>query len=478
MLTLQRQNYVFTVHIFLMKNLLIVLFLGCIFIGCKKKDNPTPVVPPIVVDPDPPAFDTPFSGVPATKDMVMYEVNMRAFSQAGDFKNIQARLDSVKSLGVNVLWLMPIHPVGQVKSVGQLGSPYSVQNYTEVNPEFGTLADLQTLVKEAHNRQMSVIIDWVANHTAWDNPWISKAPEWYTRDAAGTIQIPAGTNWQDVADLNFDNATMRKEMIKSMKYWVLRANIDGFRCDAADFVPYDFWKQAIDTLNNMPNRKLILLAEGGRANHFTAGFQMNYGWDFFNSEKGIYKNGQAATALFNTHKSEYSNVPTGVHKLRFTTNHDESAWDDSPINLFVNARGAIGAFVLSSYLGGVPLIYNGQEVGRADKTPFFSKSPINWSANPNYLAEYKQIMAFRQANTVVREGSLENFDDTDIAVFKKKLNNQEVLVMVNTRNAAKTYTLPSNLANTSWKNAFNNGNTPLSTSVNFGAYEYLILKNF
>ena len=461
-----------------MKNKIILLFFGLILVGCHKKITPdAPIITPNV-NSDPAAFDTPFLGVPSIKDLVMYEVNMRAFSQTGDFKSVQARLDSVKQLGINVLWLMPIHPVGQLKSVGQLGSPYSVQNYTEVNPEFGTLADLQTLVKEAHNKGISVIIDWVANHTAWDNPWIAKNPEWYTRDGVGNILIPAGTNWQDVADLNFDNAAMRLEMIRSMKYWILRANIDGFRCDAADLIPYDFWKQALDTLTNMPNRKLILLAEGNRANHFQSGFQMNYGWDFFNAEKAVYKNGQAASSLFTTHKSEYGNTPTNAFKLRFTTNHDESAWDDTQINLFGNARGAMGAFVISSYLGGVPLIYNGQEVGRADKTPFFSKSAISWTANAAYLAEYKQVMGFRQANAVAKEGTLETFDDSDVLVFKKKLNMQEVLVLVNTRNAAKTYTLPTGLSNTSWKNALTNAVTPLSTSINLGAFEYLILKNF
>ncbi len=210
-----------------MKNLL--LLLSVVFIGsagCKKQTNVDPV-----------AFGTPFAGVPSTSDVVIYEVNMRAFSAEGNFKGVEARLDSIKALNVNVLWLMPIHSVGVLKSVGGMGSPYLVKDYKAVGAEYGTLADLQNLVIEAHRRNMAVIIDWVANHTSWDNAWITAHPEWYTKDASGNITIPAGTNWADVADLNFSNADMREAMIDAMKYWILIANIDGFRCDYADGVP-------------------------------------------------------------------------------------------------------------------------------------------------------------------------------------------------------------------------------------------------
>jgi len=164
---------------------------------------------------------------------------------------------------------MPVHPIGIIKTVN---SPYCIKNYKEVNPEYGTLDDLRTLIREAHKRNMAVILDWAANHTSWDNPWIEHK-SWYTQDGSGNIIHPAGTNWQDVADLNFNNSEMRLEMIRSMKYWVLTANVDGFRCDAADYVPFSFWKQAI----KIPNRKLIMLAEGACADHFTAGFQLNFG---------------------------------------------------------------------------------------------------------------------------------------------------------------------------------------------------------
>jgi glycosidase len=461
-----------------MKNPLLLLVFTCLFfLNCKKEVPAQPIItPPIVVDPDFVQFGTPFANIPATKDLAMYEVNMRAFSSEGNFKGVQVRLDSVKALGINVLWLMPIHPVGVLNSVGQLGSPYSVKNYKEVNAEFGTLDDLQNLVKEAHNRNMAVIIDWVANHTAWDNPWITAHDDWYSKDAAGKITIPAGTNWADVADLNFDKPDMRLGMINAMKYWVLRANIDGFRCDYADGVPYDFWKQASDSLKNVPNRKVILLAEGSRSNHFAAGFQMNYGWDFYGQLKNTYKNNLSPSTIIAAHNAEYNAVASGAAKLRFTTNHDESAWDNTPVALFGGQRGAMSAFVLTIFTGGVPLLYTGQEVGRPDKTPFFSRSPINWNLNPDIAAEYKRLMAFRQSSSAVKEGTIESFADANVVVFKKIFQTEEVLVLVNIRNAVSNYTVATSLANSVWKNVLDNTAVTVGTQVSLQPYQYVILK--
>jgi glycosidase len=461
-----------------MKNPLLLLVFSCLFFSnCKKEVPAQPIItPPIVVNPDLVQFGTPFANIPAVKDLAMYEVNMRAFSSEGNFKGVQARLDSIKALGINVLWLMPIHPVGVLNSVGQLGSPYSVKNYKEVNPEFGTLEDLQNLVKEAHNRNMAVIIDWVANHTSWDNPWITAHDDWYSKDGNGKITIPAGTNWADVADLNFAKPDMRLSMINAMKHWILRANIDGFRCDYADGVPFDFWKQANDSLKNMPNRKVILLAEGSRSDHFAAGFQMNYGWDFYGQLKNTYKNSLSPSSIIASHNTEYSKVASGASKLRFTTNHDESAWDNSPVTLFGGQAGALSAFVLATYIGGAPLLYTGQEVGRTDKTPFFSRSATNWSQNPNIAAEYKRLMAFRQTSNAVKEGAIESFMDANVVVFKKTIQTEEVLVLVNIRNAVSTYSVASSLANSTWKNAFDNTVVTVGSQVSLQPFQYWILK--
>ncbi|MBK7031603.1 MAG: hypothetical protein IPH45_21480 [Bacteroidales bacterium] len=240
--------------------------------------------PPTGDSTDPVQYETPFAGVPNTSDIVMYEINERAFSVAGNFQGILPRLDSIKTLGVNVIWLMPVHPIGSINTVN---SPYCIKNYREVNPEYGTLEDLRTLVREAHTRNMAVILDWAANHTSWDNPWIQHK-SWYTQDQYGNIIHPAGTNWQDVADLNFSNDTMRLEMIRCLKYWILTANIDGYRCDAADFVPYSFWKQAIDTLRNIPAMTSSCWQKEPAPIIFRLAFKL-ISADFFNKTKVFLK---------------------------------------------------------------------------------------------------------------------------------------------------------------------------------------------
>ena len=184
----------------------------------------------------PPQYGTPFTNVPDPRDAVIYEVNIRAFSSTGNFNGIKNRLDEIKALGVNVLYLMPVHPIGVLNTVN---SPYCVKNYEGVNSAFGTLNDLRTLIDEAHIRGMAVIFDWVADHTAWDHPWIINK-SWYKLNAAGEIISPPNTNWTDVGQLNYGSDAMGKAMIREMKYWVYNANIDGYRCDAADFIPFDF----------------------------------------------------------------------------------------------------------------------------------------------------------------------------------------------------------------------------------------------
>jgi glycosidase len=440
-----------------------------IAIGCSKKDEP--VTPQNPVPTDSSQYETPFIEVPNISDIIMYEINERAFSTSGDFAGILPRLDSIKALSVNVIWLMPIHPIGAIKTVN---SPYCVKNYKEVNPEYGDLEDLRTLVREAHNRKMAVLLDWVANHTSWDNPWIQNK-SWYTQDGNGNIIIPPGTNWQDVADLNFDNSDMRLEMIKCMKYWLLVANIDGYRCDAADYIPFSFWKQAIDSLKNVPNRKIILLAEGARSDHFDAGFQMNFGWDFYNKNKSVFKNNQPASGYYQTHQSEYSSIPTGSHKLRFTSNHDECAWNDTPLGLFGGKNASMSAFVISAYLGGVPLIYNGQEVGCPVKLPFFSRLPIDWTTNPDMFKEYKWLMSLRATHPALRTGELEYYPDSNIAAFKRKDSDDEVVVIVNTRSTAKNFNIPANLQNTTWQDALSGSTVYLGSQLTLNAFEYLIL---
>lgn len=447
--------------------------------GCKDDAAVPPPPPPpdnSVTYTDPPAHGTPFSGIPETKDIVMYEVNLRAFSPQGTFAGVTARLDSIQALGANVIWLMPIYPVGQANSVGQLGSPYSVRDYKAVNSEFGSLDDLRTLVAQAHDRGIAVILDWVANHTSWDNPWIVNTT-WYTKNQFGAITHPPGTNWLDVADLDFSSMAMRRAMINAMKYWILAANVDGYRCDYADGVPFAFWKQAIDTLHAMPGRDLILLAEGARTDHFTAGFQLNYAWDYFGRLNEVYDGNQPASALVTTHIQETATLPAGSFKLRFTANHDEVAWNDTPLGLFGGKEGSMAAFVLASFMGGVPLIYNGQEVGCPVKLPFFSKSPIDWTTHPDMWSDYKKLISVRKAHDAAALGALVDLSNASISAFQKTHGLDSILVFVNTTSSPEVLTLSGTVAEgTSWTNAMEQTvMVNLGTQVNLAPYEYLIL---
>ena len=450
---------------------LVLLFTTFIFLAACEKDDTPPQNPPDPPDPADTIPDGPEFEVPETSDIIMYEVNLRAFSQSGDLQGVIARLDELEDLNVNVIWLMPIHPIGQINSVN---SPYSVKNYKEVGAEYGTFDDLVALTEAAHERGIAVIMDWVANHTAWDNPWIYDDPEWYTQDGSGNIIHPPGTNWMDVADLNFDNQAMRLAMIDAMKYWVIQANVDGFRCDYADGVPFGFWKQAIDSLYAIPDREYVLLAEGTRDDHFVAGFHLTFGWDYYAAMKDVFE-GQPATKLYNTHQNVYDDIPSTRHRLRFTTNHDESAWDATPMTLFDGQEGALAASAVTTFMGGVPMIYTGQEVGRVQTVPFFSNDPINWNNNPAMREAYEKLMGVYSSSDAARKGTLSDYSNSDVVCFTKQSGENELLFIANLRDEVITFEIPGELQNSDWADAFTGDNITLGTQINLEVYQYMIM---
>lgn len=438
--------------------------------GCKKPGNESPSTTPKNQDPE--QYDVPFNRVPNTSDIIMYEVNLKAFSTEGNLKGVQHKLDHIKDLGVNVVWLMPIYPIGTIKSVG---SPYAVKDYKGVNTDFGNLEDLRSLVKEAHKRDMTVILDWVANHTAWDHPWIQNKA-WYKQNSAGEIISP--DSWTDVAKLNYDSQNMRKEMINAMKYWVLAANVDGYRCDHTDGVPADFWKQAIDELNKIPNRKIIMFAEGVRNDLFSSGFQMNFGWNFYSKLKDVYHKNQAASTLAAANTTDYQNMTGDNQVLRFTSNHDDNAWDNTPIAIFNGKQGAMTAFLLTSYMGGVPMIYNGQEVASPLKLSFFYKTPIDWSINPEVTEEYKRIIALRKSSVAIKRGTINHYqNNSDVVAFKKTSGNEEIVVLANVRDQSINYSVDASLKTKQWKNAFTDADISVTNAINLAPYSYIVLKN-
>jgi len=422
---------------------------------------------------DPAQYGTPFTGVPDARDAVIYQVNMRCFSSTHNFQGVISRLDSIKSLGVNMIYLMPIYPVGTLKSVN---SPYCVKDYTAVNTEFGTLADLRTLIDGAHTRGMTVILDWVANHTAWDNAWITNTT-WYVTNTSGNIVSPSG--WTDVAQLNFKNADMRLAMIKAMKFWVYTANCDGFRCDYADGPPADFWKQAIDTLRNIKTHKLLMLAEGTRNDHYTSGFNYTFGFRFYGQLKTIYSNNQPATNIDNVNSQEFPTTNSEMNLVvRYLTNHDVNSSDGTALDLFGGNAGSMAAFVVAAYMKGVPMIYNGQEVGTPVRLTFpFTNQQINWTLNPAMVTEYKKIIAFRNNSLALRRGSLTSYDNTNVCAFIKTSGTESVFVLSNLRNSTISFTIPTAVASSIWKDAFTGNPVTLNSQITLLPNSYVVLKN-
>jgi glycosidase len=450
------------------------LILFCLLLACKKNTGIAPDTTSALMEPDPAQYGIPFKAVPDRQDAIIYQVNMRPFSSQGNFAGVIARLDSIKELGVNVVYLMPIFPVGSLNAVN---SPYCIKDYKSVNNEFGSLADLRTIVDSAHKKGMSVILDWVANHSSWDNSWITSHKDWYLQDGKGNVLSPPGMGWNDVAQLNFNNAAMRLEMIRCMKCWVFTANVDGFRCDYADGPPVDFWKQAIDSLRNITTHNLLLLAEGNRTSNFTVGFDFNFGFSFYEQLKTIYSNNNNVQLIDNLNNSEYNFATNGQQVVRYTSNHDVNSSDGTPMDLFGGKRGAMAALAVISYMKSVPMIYNGQEVGSASKILFpFTSVKINWTVNSEVNAEYKRILAFRNSSNAIRRGKLTSYSSADICSFTKEVNGEKVLVMANLRNSINDYMLPLHLANTIWTDVMNGSNLSLAKQVTLQPYSYLVLK--
>ncbi|MBP5714296.1 MAG: alpha-glucosidase C-terminal domain-containing protein [Prevotella sp.] len=411
--------------------------------------------------------------MPAVDDIAMYQVNPRVFAPEKSLNAVAARIDSIRELGVNVMWVMPIYPIGIEKGKN---SPYCIRDYKAIAPEFGTIDDFKNLAKVCHEHDMGIILDWVANHTAWDHPWVKEHPDWYTHDEkTDTIIHPRPWDWFDVADLNYDNKDMRAAMIDAMKFWIVEVGIDGFRCDVADGVPADFWKDAINQLRAAAGRKILMLAEGKNLDNFTVGgFDMNYGWDYKDGLVKVFK-GAPAQDLINADMLEYHDLPAGKVKLRFTTNHDHST-EATPCVEFTNDRGAMAAYVASIYPHGGALIYGSQEVGYPEPINFFKYVPVDWTAKPEIYQEYKKLIEIYNKHSALRKGTIKAWPDKDVFVFEKRDKKETILVMVNVRNKAKTIQVPDNWKGRKVKDIVTEKDYQLDASLPLESFQYLILK--
>jgi glycosidase len=290
------------------------------------------------------------------KNAVIYEVNLRQYTPEGTFKAFEQHLPRLKAMGVDILWLMPVNPIGIKNRKGSLGSYYSIKDYLGINPEFGTLDDFKSLIKKIHALGMHVIIDWVANHTSWDNNLITEHPDWYTHDPGGKI-IPPVADWTDVADLNYDKKELREYMTNALIYWVKETGIDGFRCDVAGMLPVHFWNEAIPKVKAI--KHVFMLAEDETPEMHDTAFDMTYSWEVYHMMNDIAKGKKTADKMDSVLKKDAAKFPPNAYRMQFTTNHDENSWNGTE---YARLGDGAKAFAVMSYtIPGMPLIYSGQE---------------------------------------------------------------------------------------------------------------------
>lgn len=347
-----------------------------------------------------------------TKDAVIYEVNIRQYTEEGTFAAFSEHLQELKDMGVTVLWFMPIYPISETKRSGVLGSYYSISDYRAVNPEFGTEEDFAALVAEAHDMGFKIMLDWVANHTGWDCAWITEHPDWYTQNSEGVIISPEGMGWPDVADLNYDNQEMRAEMIDCMKYWVEQYDIDGYRCDYAGGVPREFWEDAREELDKI--KPMYMLAEDDLVKELLIkAFDFNYNWNLYETMVAVANDTKKANIL-----KVYipDNYPDGAYTLNFMDNHDKNSYERTIMEAYgADALPTMFAFLYT--IPGVPLIYSGDEIGLNHAIAFTSRDPIDWeSSKYDYralLAELAEIRSDYPALYCGNYGGDINYFDTE-----------------------------------------------------------------
>jgi hypothetical protein len=328
-----------------------------------------------------------------TRDAVIYQINLRQFTPEGTLAAAQAQIPRLKALGATILWLMPIHPIGAENRKGSLGSPYSVLDHYGVNPEFGTLDDLRAFVDAAHAAGLRVILDWVANHTAWDNPLRHDHPEWYARDWKGDFRPTPWWDWVDIIDLDYRSAELREYMTRAMRYWVEAADIDGYRCDVAGYVPTDFWNNVRSELEAI--KPVFLLAEEEARDLHAEAFDATYAWSWWDAMHAIGKGEADVFCLYVYYSKNECAWPREAQRMVHVENHDKNAWEGTMFEAMADALvPAIGLQVLGE---GLPMIHNGQEAGNERRLKFFERDPIGWRDHP--IGElYRDLFAFRRAN--------------------------------------------------------------------------------
>lgn len=376
----------------------------------------------------------------------IYEVNIRQYTPEGTFAAFQRHLPRLRALGVDILWIMPVQPIGKVNRKGPLGSPYSIADYTAINPEYGSADDFRRVVDEAHRLGMHVILDWVANHTAFDNRWVYEHRGWYVLRPDGSISNARDnegheTDWTDVAELNYDNPDMRREMIADMRWWLENMHIDGFRCDVALGVPMDFWNDARRELAAV-RPDIFMLAEAESPVLYSA-FDMSYGWEFHHLLNELAQGKQGTEALDQYLAQQRATYPPDAYRMYFTSNHDENAWNGTEFERM--GTNMFPAFVLAATMqSSMPLLYTGQEVSNRKRLRFFDKDTVNWNG-PSLAPFYHSMFELKHGEEALANGawggaqaSLTTDGGSRVYAFSRNRGASRVVVAVNFGDTAVT----------------------------------------
>jgi len=443
-----------------------LFFLSLLFVSCTAKTPTT-------------QQDCTVQHLDWTRDAVIYEVNVRQYTPEGTFAAFQQYLPQLKELGVDVLWFMPIHRISETNRKGTLGSYYSIDDYKSINPEFGTHNDFKILVEEAHKAGFKVIIDWVANHTGWDNHWYKNNPEWYAVDSLGNHYSPY--DWTDVAQLDFTNTDMRDAMLDAMKYWVSDFNIDGFRCDFAGDVPTDFWENARVELDKI--KPVFMLAESEKSELLNHAFDADYAWEFMHIMNEIAKGNKNANHIDEYLQKIDTLICHDAYKLNLITNHDENSWNGTE---YERLGAGVEAFAVLTYtLNGIPLIYTGQEIGLKKRLEFFEKDAIP-SFEKNKTFEFYQRLnhlkhQYKVLSAGIAGGKVERINtnaDDKVFCFERANKNEDIVVVLNLSNEDvaiefSDYTLSGNYVDY-FKNT---ENATITQSLQPWEYQVLIKSN-
>jgi glycosidase len=453
----------------------IVLLAGVIiFAGCKRKSAPEKVkaepFTSAVVHPD------------WSKSVNFYEVNLRQYTDEGSIQAFSEHLPRLRELGVDVLWFMPVHPIGIVNRKGELGSYYSVKDYKDVNPEHGTMEDFKSMLDKAHELGFYVMLDWVPNHTSWDHAWAEKHPEWYMKNEEGSFIPPLGFDWTDVIQLDWANMEMQDAMLDALKFWV-EMGVDGYRVDHPHKTPPEFWDRARIELNKI--RPVLMLAENEEQTEFLVnGFDMNYAWELHHMMNEVAKGEKNVSHLREYFIKENSIYPQNIYRMRFLSNHDENSWQGTIEERMGEAHEVMAVFMFT--MPGVPLLYSGQEACLDKRLEFFISDPIEWK-ECDKTGFYKNLIRIKNENTALWNGEfggsmkeIKTSRPRRVLAYSREMDDNTVVTVLNlSSKSVKVKPVMEGLEG-EYTDAFNGLNVrlPLSDSLKLEAWDYLLLVKY